>query len=375
MKSISRVLVLSVFYLSFGYPQSISWQQLSGAHGENIYSSAVDKDRNLYSGQTGTAGRFKSIESKNFHFDDPSLIASYPFTGNANDSSGYDNNGSVINAILTTDRFGAENSAYEFNGSSSYITVPNSLSLQSPDTELTQNAWMYAYSWSSGNDWAPLLMKSNSGDNAFQYRLSVGFTSINTAINNWGNAFLTHDTLEFNRWYMITSVLKGDSVKHYVNGKFAGSGTLAGPIMSDTKPLEIGRDLPGATEYFHGKIDDIRIYNRAITPFEVESLYGDVVSVESDINSNMPEKLELEQNYPNPFNNSTLIKYSIPDGGLVTLKIFNILGQEVAVLVNETKQIGNYQVTFDTGDLTSGVYVYKLSSQGFSRTKKMMLLR
>lgn len=83
----------------------------------------------------------------------------------------------------------------------------------------------------------------------------------------------------------------------------------------------------------------------------------------------------LLQNYPNPFNNTTVIKYSIPVEGLVKLKIYNILGQEVKTLVNEAKQTGNYEVTFNSENLTSGVYLYKLTSGEFKETKKMILLK
>ena len=89
----------------------------------------------------------------------------------------------------------------------------------------------------------------------------------------------------------------------------------------------------------------------------------------------IPTEYKLDQNYPNPFNNSTVIRYSIPNEGLVTIKVYNILGEEVAALVNETKQAGSYEATFNSDQLTSGVYLYKLNSGGFTQTKKMILLK
>lgn len=107
--------------------------------------------------------------------------------------------------------------------------------------------------------------------------------------------------------------------------------------------------------------------------------YKDVVNGVEQIWSEVPEKYELEQNYPNPFNPSTIINFSIPEGGFVTLKIFNILGQEVAELVNEVKSAGSYEVLFDVTSInrkiTTGIYLYKIQSSNFSTTKKMLLIK
>lgn len=81
------------------------------------------------------------------------------------------------------------------------------------------------------------------------------------------------------------------------------------------------------------------------------------------------------QNYPNPFNPITQIKYSIVKDGLVTLKVYDILGREIAELVNEEKQAGTYTVQFDAGNLSSSIYFYSISTRDFSQTKKMILLR
>jgi len=84
----------------------------------------------------------------------------------------------------------------------------------------------------------------------------------------------------------------------------------------------------------------------------------------------------LEQNYPNPFNPTTNIRYSIRNAGLVTLKVYDLLGREVATLVNQVQQPGNYQVTFDASRLTSsGMYIYRLQSGSFTRTMKMLLVK
>lgn len=83
----------------------------------------------------------------------------------------------------------------------------------------------------------------------------------------------------------------------------------------------------------------------------------------------------LEQNYPNPFNPSTTISFQIPQAGLVKIAVYNILGKEVALLLNEEKEAGRYEVNFDGGNLSSGVYFYKITSGNFTSTRKMVLMK
>jgi hypothetical protein len=94
------------------------------------------------------------------------------------------------------------------------------------------------------------------------------------------------------------------------------------------------------------------------------------------VNNEIPKKYELFQNYPNPFNPSTKIRYTIPKtAGLVSLKIYGILGNEVSVLVNQVQSPGSYEVTFAASELPSGIYFYKLTTSGFSQVRKMILLK
>ncbi|MCG6914330.1 T9SS type A sorting domain-containing protein, partial [bacterium BMS3Abin03] len=87
------------------------------------------------------------------------------------------------------------------------------------------------------------------------------------------------------------------------------------------------------------------------------------------------ESYDLAQNYPNPFNPSTTIKYQLPEDGMVTLKIYDILGREIKTLVNEQKSIGRYEVKFDASDLATGVYIYRLKVNDFVSVKKMVLVK
>ncbi|MFZ1279681.1 MAG: T9SS type A sorting domain-containing protein [Ignavibacteriaceae bacterium] len=102
--------------------------------------------------------------------------------------------------------------------------------------------------------------------------------------------------------------------------------------------------------------------------------YNILTSVESDFN-NIPNEYVLNQNYPNPFNPTTDIKFSIPTSNFVTLKIYDVLGNELETLVNQELQAGTHIVDFNASLLSSGTYFYRITSGSFSETKKMTLIK
>mgnify|MGYP003337418496 CR=1 FL=1 len=89
----------------------------------------------------------------------------------------------------------------------------------------------------------------------------------------------------------------------------------------------------------------------------------------------IPSVFELKNNYPNPFNPSTNINFNLPESGLVTLKVYNLLGQEIAELVNGRMVSGSHSINFDASGLSSGVYIYRLQAGNQVQTKKMMLIK
>ena len=105
--------------------------------------------------------------------------------------------------------------------------------------------------------------------------------------------------------------------------------------------------------------------------YNMESLITGITPISNEI----PSNFRLEQNYPNPFNPVTNIKFSIPKAGLVTLKVYDITGREVAELVNQSLNAGTFNYDFDASHLSSGVYFYRISSEGFTDVKKMMLVK
>lgn len=97
-------------------------------------------------------------------------------------------------------------------------------------------------------------------------------------------------------------------------------------------------------------------------------------SVDGTENS-LPENFSLSQNYPNPFNPSTVIRYQVPVNADIRLEVFNMLGQSVALLVNEQKAAGSHTVSFDASSLSSGIYIYRIQSAGFSQSRQMLLIK
>ncbi|HSP88774.1 MAG TPA: T9SS type A sorting domain-containing protein, partial [Ignavibacteriaceae bacterium] len=130
-----------------------------------------------------------------------------------------------------------------------------------------------------------------------------------------------------------------------------------------------------AQNYFFGDdISDVSVskisYRLKQIDFNGTFSYSDEIEVDV-----MPLEISLKQNYPNPFNPATIISFAIPSKEFVSLKVFNLLGQEVKTLINKELNEGNYNINFEAENLPSGIYIYKLSAGKFSETRKMMLIR
>jgi hypothetical protein len=147
------------------------------------------------------------------------------------------------------------------------------------------------------------------------------------------------------------------------NSNFVKIGFLsgAGTTTELTRYSYQDNDLENGMYYYRLKQID----------FDGTFSFSDVI--QADVNTKLD--FTLYQNYPNPFNPSTTIKYQIPNSSKVLLKVYNILGKEIATLVNETKEAGTHSVNFDASSLASGVYIYKISSNESVQTKRMILVK
>lgn len=149
-------------------------------------------------------------------------------------------------------------------------------------------------------------------------------------------------------------------------------------------PTVAGTYVYEYTYYIDPVWQNDQIYTSAFVQNDAHPLY-DILNANMNLNfvtninpqtsNEVPERFTLEQNFPNPFNPTTTIKFSLPKNELVTLKVYNTLGQVVATLVNEQLQAGVYDFSFDAKGLTSGVYFYELKAGDFSDVKRLMLVK
>lgn len=195
----------------------------------------------------------------------------------------------------------------------------------------------------------------------------------------------------------LDSVTANDLVLHFVvveNVSYEGSNGVSPQFYVMRKMLPDAGGMPisvsvGSTKEFSQKInlqsvwipDSLSVVvfiqsKSKKTVYQSSRIrYSSIVTSISENTKLEPTQFKLDQNYPNPFNPSTVISYQLAVGSHVTLKVYDILGNEVATLINGQKSAGNYSVKFNASNLSSGVYFYQLKAGNLVRTKKMILLK
>ena len=162
-------------------------------------------------------------------------------------------------------------------------------------------------------------------------------------------------------------MLRGDSLVLSDSSSCIGAGTLSytfgSTIINCPSTCFLGNPRPSPA----GTLPDMGACESVLP--------SPVVSLAKPISNNIPKSYKLKQNYPNPFNPTTTIEFSIPSTDFITLKISNLIGQEVATLEMEKLTPGNYRYTWDASGFASGVYYYKLKAEKFEQTKKLILMR
>ncbi len=242
------------------------------------------------------------------------------------------------------------------------------------------------------------VTKLNSGGTALIYSTFIGGSgNVNAesgdqgasiAIDTSGNAYITgvttssnypttsgayQDTLGGNENAFVTELNSSGSALVY-STYIGGDTTVGSSIVLDASNnvyvagVTTSSNYPTTSGAYQTTLSGVQ--DAFVTKLNISN----ATFVQSN-SSSVPNKFELMQNYPNPFNPSTVINYQLPVNSFVTLKVYDVLGREVKMLVNERENVGSHSVTFNASNLPSGVYFYRLQAGTYSETKKLLLLK
>jgi len=319
------------------------------------------------------------------------LVAYYPFNGNANDESGNGNHGTVTNATTTNDRFGNPESAYTFDGTgNTYINIGNNVK---PSFPITFCAWVkldtlvdceiMRNDLNDGNSYYHGVTMQIKNDGRIQGFVGSGYASPNTRKSKRTNE---DSLITIGSWHFISIIFNNyNDIAIYVDaqeydGYYNGNGT---GMTYGHYDGHIGIGLTNGFNAVDGEIDDIRIFNSALSHQEVLSIFHEIPPMPTSIeyiSKVLPTQFELQQNYPNPFNPITKIPYSLENHQNVRIAVYNLLGQKVKILVNNFQNAGTHLISWNATDdygnrVSSGTYFYQLKVGEQIQTKRMILLR
>jgi hypothetical protein len=206
------------------------------------------------------------------------LVGWWPFNGNAIDESINTNDGTVNGATLTADRNGNANKAYNFNGINNYIEAPSNTGLQL-SAAYSIGLWFKSNIFNAGQYGYTLISKIQSSGWYGGYETMIGETNSIGGVNHTGNINgnfqLPYSGLSSGNWYSVIVTFNGTQLKLYVNGNIVNTVNQSGTLQTGNDPLRFGRRGGGGIydQWFNGVIDDIGIWNRALTECEVKKLY------------------------------------------------------------------------------------------------------
>jgi len=215
----------------------------------------------------------------------------------------------------------------------------------------------------SGQTTVEVIIKLDSVNNVYGFQ---GIVSYDTT-------FLTYQSVTW------LGAFEGFSPQiHHDSGtiRFAGADSL--PVANEAHLLSLKFTINDPTQSFTTTValDSLRWNEGSFIKNSAQSaLITDVAIDANNGNSGIPSKYALHQNYPNPFNPTTMIQYELPKATNVKITIYNLLGQEVAVLVNEFKPAGSYAINFDASSLSTGLYIYTIRTAEFQQMRKMLLTK
>lgn len=316
------------------------------------------------------------------------LIAAYGFDegsgGIAHDASGHGLNGVVQGATwVLAGHFGG---ALSFDGVNDYVDLGNPTLLRLTG-DMTLSAWVKA----AGTPVNDGQIISKSDDVAgWQLKTSpdVGNQNFSVALSGQSGAYTGRYSVterSLGTWYHVAGVFRGatHTLQLYVNGNL-DNGTLIGAIpavqVDSGQPAFIGQRVNGYN--FNGLIDEVRVYDRALTEAEIEadmqSAIGDTALTavpDRPGSGGIGAGFALDAVHPNPFNARTSIRYVLPREAEVRLEVYSVEGERVAVLVDQVQGPGAHEAAFEPGRLARGAYLLRLRAGAFTASQKIFYLR
>jgi hypothetical protein len=209
----------------------------------------------------------------------PNPVAYYPFNGNANDESGNGNHGTPEGGVTpTTDRFGNQNSAYDFDGVDDKIDFGDLTILE--ESSLHISVWIYPRSTTNDNNAQPIINKAKNSDRCLliMHRDDENIISVQLFTNTGTYSVASPaNSINLSEWSLVNVDYNGATLSLYINNQLQATADCSGTIINNSQPLEFGHNIghgsSGTHRWCHGKIDDIRIYDYALTESEIQELY------------------------------------------------------------------------------------------------------
>jgi Concanavalin A-like lectin/glucanases superfamily/Secretion system C-terminal sorting domain len=293
---------------------------------------------------------------------DSGLQANYTFSGNANDISGNSNDGTIFGSpTLTTDRFGNLNSAYEFDGIDDLINTYSTFDYPNRSLSL----WVNPYNINGSGPTAHVVITQDD------YTLNNGVLRVdftNGEMNLWagGNTGIySTNTVALNSWMHLVLIREGSVCRYYVDNVLVHTSTADGygSTVDPDSSFIIGSGRSTIKQFFIGKIDDIRIYDRAINECEIDSLFN-----QTNMNTGVNDIVSgpIINIYPNPTNSSITIEQNL-ELPFVKIELINCMGEII-----ETFQVKDHKVKIDMTNLNAGIYFVRLLSETSSIIREVI---
>ncbi len=366
-----------------GAELTYSWQTDAGAIsgvGAHVILHAPAKEGNFYvrcrveNAGGGFATDSALIVVRDFSkVSTGNLMLHLPLDGDAQDRSGFDNHGTVFGAVLTADRNGHPNRAFWFNGSNDLIRVTNNPGLNFQNA-ITVSYWMRIDEF-FGREAYPI----SHGNWENRWKISITNKRIRWTIKTTAGIkdLDSRTELSTQLFYHVVTTYNGEDMEIYVNGELEAITTFSGTLLQTTHGLSIGQHLPTVSGYnFKGVLDEIRIYNYALGFHDIQKLYDSTVTrVQAHDAAIVPTKFHLYQNYPNPFNAATNISFDLPKATHVSLRVIDVLGRAVAVLLNKDLPAGTHSTHWQAHAIPSGVYFAVFRTPEYDNVKKLLIIR